>query len=328
MKRKLFLTIGICLCVNTFVSAQEIKDLAIKSYEKSSKADTTVKERYWSYGGVTLLTFSQDYTINWAAGGDPAVSVKGTGNYFLKYNKQRLTWDNTLNIDYGMQRNLETKVNTKTTDNLEIASNLGYLLSGCWNGAALVKMQTQISDGYTNEKVTSAFMTPAYLITSIGLDYKKKDWSIFVSPITGKTTFKLDGRFLDGNYFAVDSGLTHHFSFGGFARFTINKDITPTINLFSKLELFSDYLNQPEKVDVNFEMRWLFKMTEWLSVSFYMAAIYDYDVRFAVYEADGVTPSKRADGTAITTDHLQFKENFGLTLTSKFLHKANGGKRK
>ncbi|MBR4492084.1 MAG: DUF3078 domain-containing protein [Bacteroidales bacterium] len=327
MKQKFFLLIGILCCVNSILTAQEIKDLAIKSYEKSTKADTTVKESYWSYGGITLLTFSQDYTLNWAAGGDPALSLKGTDNYFLKYNKQRLTWDNTLNFDYGMQRNLETKVNTKTTDNLELASNLGYLLGGHWNGAALVKMQTQISDGYTNDKVTSAFMTPAYLITSIGLDYKQKDWSIFVSPITGKTTFKLDGRFFDGNYFAVDSGLTRHFSFGGFARFTINKDITPTINLYSKLELFSDYLNQPEKVDVNFEIRWLFKMTEWLSFSIYAAAIYDYDVRFQVYEADGVTPCVRADGTKVTTDHLQFKENFGLTLTSKFLHKSGSSKR-
>ena len=324
MKKIAFL---FCVCgMISSVSAQEIKDLAIKSYEKSSKADTSLKESFWSYGGVTLLTFSQDYTLNWAAGGDPALSVKGTGNYFLKYSKQRLTWDNTLDFDYGMQRNLETKINTKTTDNLELASNLGYRLGGNWNGAALVKMQTQISDGYTNEKVTSAFMTPAYLITSIGMDYKRKDWSLFISPITGKTTFKLDDRFLDGNYFGVDKGLTRVSAFGGFARFVINKDVTQTINLYSKLELFSDYFNHPEKVDVNFEMRWLFKMTEWLSFSIYVAAIYDYDVRFTVFEDDGVTPRKAADGSEMTTDHLQFKENFGLTLTNKFLHKARGRK--
>ncbi len=322
MKKKTILFVSLFCWMGSSVFAQEIKDLAIKSYEKSTKADTSVKEHYWTLGGLTLLTFSQDYTLNWAAGGDPALSIKGTGNYFLRYNKNRLSWDNTLNFDYGMQRNLETKVNTKTTDNLELASNLGYLLSGHWNGAALVKMQTQISDGYTNEKVTSAFMTPAYLITSIGLDYKRKDWSIFVSPITGKTTFKMDERFLNENAFGVEEGKTFVSAFGGFARFTINKDITQTINLYSKLELFSDYFNHPEKVDVNFEMRWLFKMTEWLSFSIYVAAIYDYDVRFQVYEADGVTPCVRADGTKVTTDHLQFKENFGLTLTNKFLYKS------
>jgi len=67
-------------------------------------------------------------------------------------------------------------------------------------------------------------------------------------------------------------------------------------------------------------------MTEWLSFSIYVAAIYDYDVRFTVFEDDGVTPRKAADGSEMTTDHLQFKENFGLTLTNKFLHKARGRK--
>lgn len=308
------------------VNAQEIKDIALDSYKKSSKVDTSVKEKRWTYGGVTLLTFAQDYTLNWSAGGDPAISVKGTGNYFLKYNKQRLSWENLLNIDYGMQRNMETKVNTKTTDNVELASNLGYRLGGNWNGAALVKMQTQFSDGYTNEVISSAFMTPAYVITSIGMDYKKKDWSVFISPITGKTTFKLDERFLDGNYFAVKEGLTCFAALGGFARFMIQKDIRPTINLYSKLELFSDYFNSPEKVDVNMEMRWMFKLTNWLSFSVFAAVVYDYDVRFTRFAPDGVTPLLAADGSKLTTDHLQFKENFGLSLTHKFSQKAKHGK--
>ncbi|MBO4282012.1 MAG: DUF3078 domain-containing protein [Bacteroidales bacterium] len=327
MKRmtfRLLLAVSIFGCFQA--NAQEIKDIALTSYKQSTKVDTSVKETFWSYGGVTLLTFAQDYTLNWAAGGDPALSLKGTGNYFLKYSKQRLTWDNTLNIDYGMQRNLETQVNTKTTDNVELASNLGYRLGGNWNGAALVKMQTQLSDGYTNEEISSSFMTPGYLITSIGMDYKKQDWSIFISPITGKTTFKTDRRFLDGNYFAVKEGESYFAAFGGFARFTLQKDIIPTINVYSKLELFSDYFNDPEKVDVNMEMRWIFKLTNWLSFSIFAAAVYDYDVRFNRYAPDGVTPLVDAEGNNLTTDHLQFKENFGLSLTHKFSHKAERAK--
>ena len=151
------------------------------------------------------------------------------------------------------------------------------------------------------------------------MEYKKKDWSIFISPVTGKTTFKLDDRFFDGNYFAVDSGLTSTSGFGGFARFTMNKNLTDLISLYSKLELFTDYFNQPEKVDVNFEMRWVFKLTEWLSFSVFAAAIYDYDVKFACFDENG-NARLHADGTPMMTDHLQFRENFGLSLTSKFSH--------
>ena len=316
-KLALFLSLFI---MTTALSAQEIKELATKTSGVGSKIDTTVKQRSWYYGGLSLLSFSQDYTLNWAAGGDPAFSVKATGNYYLKYRKNRLLWDNTLDIDYGMQRNLKTKVNTKTTDNVDLASNFGYQLKGNWNCAALVKLQTQISDGYTDNVVTSSFMTPAYLITSLGFEYKTKDWGIFISPVTGKTTFKLDERFFDGSYFAVDSGLKVKGAFGGFARFTLAKNITPVISVNSKLELFSNYLYEPEKVDVNFEMRWIFKITEWLSFSFYAALVYDYDIKFTCFQEDGLTPRLNANGEVMTTDHLQLKENFGLTLMNKFSH--------
>ena len=319
MKKNIFLSLGILL-LTASLSAQEIKEIATKTSGMGSKIDTNIKQRSWYYGGISMLSFSQDYTLNWAAGGDPAFSVKATGNYYLKYRKKRLIWDNTLDIDYGMQRNLETKVNTKTTDNVDLASNFGYQLKGNWNCAALVKLQTQISDGYTNEVVTSTFMTPAYLITSIGFEYKSKDWGVFFSPVTGKTTFKLDDRFFDGAYFAVDSGLKLKSALGGFARFTLNKNINPKISVNSKLELFSDYFNQPEKVDVNFEMRWIFKVTEWLSFSFYAALVYDYDIKFTCYQEDGVTPRLNAKGEVMTTDHLQLKENYGLTLMNKFSH--------
>ncbi len=316
-KLALFLSLFI---MTTALSAQEIKELATKTSGVGSKIDTTVKQRSWFYGGLSLLSFSQDYTLNWAAGGDPAFSVKATGNYYLKYRKNRLLWDNTLDIDYGMQRNLKTKVNTKTTDNVDLASNFGYQLKGNWNCAALVKLQTQISDGYTDNVVTSSFMTPAYLITSLGFEYKTKDWGIFISPVTGKTTFKLDERFFNGSYFAVDSGLKVKGAFGGFARFTLAKNITPVISVNSKLELFSNYIYEPEKVDVNFEMRWIFKITEWLSFSFYAALVYDYDIKFTCFQEDGVTPRLNAKGEVMTTDHLQLKENFGLTLMNKFSH--------
>ena len=318
MKKQIIFIIGLFL-LTSVVSAQEIKELATKTSGVGSKIDTTVKNRSWYYGGISLLSFSQDYTLNWAAGGDPAFSVKATGNYYIKYRKNRLLWDNTLDIDYGMQRNLKTKVNTKTTDNVDLASNFGYQLKGNWNCAALIKLQTQISDGYTDEVVTSTFMTPAYLITSLGFEYKTKDWGIFISPVTGKTTFKLDDRFFDGNYFAVDSGLKIKSAFGGFARFTLAKSITPIISVNSKLELFSNYLYEPEKVDVNFETRWIFNITSWLSISIYAALIYDYDVKFTCFDDNG-NPRLRADGTVMTTDHLQFKENFGLALTNKFSH--------
>jgi hypothetical protein len=86
--------------------------------------------------------------------------------------------------------------------------------------------------------------------------------------------------------------------------------------LNTKLELFYDYLGEYKQMRntmANYEMTWRFSITEWLSISFKAALLYDYNVRFPVYETDGITVIN-----GITTDHLQFQETFGLTLGYKF----------
>ena len=94
-------------------------------------------------------------------------------------------------------------------------------------------------------------------------------------------------------------------------------DIHSKIHLDTKLELFSDYFNHPQNIDVDFEMRWNFIVTKWLMATLYTAIIYDYDIRFNRYDADGNIMVGR-DGKNLTTDHVQFKENFGLSLTYNF----------
>ncbi len=316
---KLLFIFSLFLVFTTNGYSQEVRELATTTSGLGDKADTSIKEKTWIFGGASLITFGQDYMKNWNAGGVPAINLKGMGNLYLNYAKDRIFWENVLDITYGIQRNFETKINTKTDDKLEFNTNLGYIIGRNWNCGALMKFQTQMTQGYKSDTIlTSNFMTPGYLITSIGVEYKRKMWSFFISPITGKTTFKLDNRFLPINSFSVDSGKIVYAGLGAFMKLAYKYDIHERIHLDTKLELFSDYLNQPEKIDVNFEMRWNFMITEWLMATLYTAMIYDYDIRFPVYEADGVTPKMGHDGKQLTTDHLQFKENFGLSFTYKF----------
>ncbi|MBP7101940.1 MAG: DUF3078 domain-containing protein [Bacteroidales bacterium] len=327
MKTKIYFLILAMLAFITTMYSQEVKELVTTTSEVTKKIDTTVKEKTWIFGGASLITFGQDYMVNWNAGGVPAINVKGVGNIFLKYAKNKIFWENVLDVNYGIQRNFETKINTKTDDKLEFNTNFGYLIGKNWNLGALVKYQTQMTQGYKNDTIlTSNFMTPGYLITSLGIEYKRPMWSFFISPITGKTTFKTDNRFYPINSFAVDSGKKVHIGVGAFMKVAYKYDIHPKIHLDTKLELFYDYIKQPYyqadnnslNLDVNFEMRWNFMITKWLMATLYTAIIYDYDIRFAVYQADGVTPKLGYDGKPMTTDHVQFKENFGLSFTYNF----------
>jgi len=310
------ISIAVFSIINTY--SQEVKEIASSTSAVAHKADTSIKEKLWNFGGSSLITFGQDYMINWNAGGVPAINIKGNGNLFLKYAKKNLFWENVLDITYGLQRNFETKINTKTDDKLEFNTNLGYIIGRNWNCGVLVKYLTQMTKGYKNDTVlTSNFMTPGYLITSIGMEYKRKMWSFFISPVTGKTTFKLDPTFLTVNSFSVDSGKSARIGLGAYMKVAFKYDIHPKIHLDTKLELFSDYFNKPQNVDVDFEMRWNFMVTKWLMATLYSAIIYDYDIRFNRYDSDG-NIMVGSDGKNLTTDHLQFKQSFGLSFTYNF----------
>jgi hypothetical protein len=72
-----------------------------------------------------------------------------------------------------------------------------------------------------------------------------------------------------------------------------------------KIDLFSNYIKNPQYVDVNFDFMLNFKVNKFISASFVSQIIYDYDIQIA-------------DDAGIEKDRIQFKELFGLGLTYSF----------
>ncbi len=60
--------------------------------------------KYWNTGGMGTFTFSQVSLTNWAAGGQNSLSANGLVNMFANYNKDKISWENTLDMAYGMIR--------------------------------------------------------------------------------------------------------------------------------------------------------------------------------------------------------------------------------
>jgi hypothetical protein len=71
----------------------------------------------WKTGGMVSLNFSQTSFINWAAGGENSYSGNGLINLFANYKKDKLTWDNSLDIGYGLLKQGEEGLH-KTDDKL------------------------------------------------------------------------------------------------------------------------------------------------------------------------------------------------------------------
>jgi len=319
----------ICASVYLFtysgaVLSQTVSEVADKTEKAAATADNT-EDGKWEFGGRFQLSLNQAYSTNWIGSSDPFIGLSTLDNLSLSYHKHKFSWENILDIDFGMRHVFATKGgkskrDEKTSDKIDFNTQLGLKAKGDWYYGALLQMITQMANGWIYESdtiktKTSSFMTPGYITLSLGMNYKRKMWAWYISPVAAKLTTKIDPVFFEQETFGVLANKKVNLSVGAFTRISFAADIHPKVNLNTKLELFYDYLGeykQMRNTTTSFEMTWRFSVTEWLSITLKTALLYDYNIRFPVFAADGTIIE------GITTDHLQFQETFGLTLGYKF----------
>lgn len=266
----------------------------------------------WKKGGMGGLTFSQVSLSNWAAGGENSVSGNLMVNLFANYKKDKLTWDNSFDLGYGLLKQGDLGLR-KSDDKIEFDSKLGQYAFENWYYSALINFKTQMLTGYEysndaniDDIKISNFMAPAYLTIALGMDYKPTDnFSLLISPATGKVTFVNDDDLSAAGAFGVDPGETSRAEFGGFVKAQFKADIMENVNLLTKIDLFSNYMDNPQNIDLNWELLLTMKINEYLSANLSTQMIYDDDIKIA-----------NDDGTA--SPKLQFKEVFGVGLSYKF----------
>jgi len=155
-------------------------------------------------------------------------------------------------------------------------------------------------------------MSPAYILTAAGLDYKPGPaFSAFIAPVTAKYTIVNDQVLADSGAFGVDPGKKFRGEFGGYLRVQFQKDIFKNVNFGTKAEFFSNYLNNPQNIDVNWETLLTLKANEFLSATVSTQLIYDDDINIAKDDDDdGVIDRSSPD--------VQFKEVLAIGITLKF----------
>ena len=273
----------------------------------------------WKYSGLTSLNLSQLSLTNWAAGGDNSIS----GNVLVKlsadFDDGTKNWDNDLILGFGLIRQ-GSDLTRKSDDQIDLSSKFGYKAGeGNWFYSALLGFKTQFYQGYDKpgeedrEKISN-FMAPGYLNFSLGMDYKpNKKFSALLAPLAGKFTFVMDEDLSnkEGGAFGLDQGESVRAELGAYIKLTYKNEILKNVILDTKLDLFSNYLENPQYVDVNWDMLLTFKVNEFLSASLLTQLIYDYDIQFGIDEnGDGEDDSFES--------RVQFKELFGLGLTYTF----------
>ncbi len=295
----------------------------------AATAQTKDTTKNWTKGGLMGLNFGQASFTNWAAGGENSISVGAILNVFANYKKGNNSWDNTLDLAYGMLQSGVAPLR-KNEDKIDFSSKYGRkAFNDHWYYSVMVNFKSQFADGYNypnDSVVISHFMAPGYLLGSIGMDYKTKDnsLSLFISPLTSKTTFVSDQKLADAGAYGVTPAKLDTATgkitpgemvlnqFGAYLKFAFKKDIFKNVNFATKLELFSNYLKDPQNVVVNWENIIGMKVNKFLSASISTNMIYDHNIPVPVKrEVNGVT-------VLGTGPRLQFKEVLSIGLSYKF----------
>lgn len=123
------------------------------------------------------------------------------------------------------------------------------------------------------------------------MDYKPSDnFTAFISPSTLKMTIVNDTT-LSTNY-GVAAGEMFRAEIGAFAKVQYTTELAENVSLMTKIDLFSNYLNNPQNIDVNWETLISMKINEYMSATISTQLIYDDDIAIArsqeYFESTGI----------------------------------------
>lgn len=258
-----------------------------------AKGDTSKPVSNWKLKSMFSLNITQSSFTNWASGGRNNISGLAFINAQANYSKGRIKWANQLSTGLGGVQYFDDDLQ-KTDDVIDAQSTFSYGLKDPWFLSILGGFRTQFIDGFANVEDTvrsSSFMAPGYLNLSLGIEYIPNDnLKIMASPLSGKFTFVQDQLLANQGAFGVEPavlgtngevitpGENSRAEFGSYLRIVYNKELMENIDLRSRVEFFSNYMNNPQNIDVNGELILDFKVNKWFSASLQMNVIYDDDI--------------------------------------------------
>lgn len=275
----------------TFVQAQNTEKELIQNTEKAvTKINDTIEGEGWKTKGNLSLLLNQSSFNNWLAGGEDSFSGTLGINYDFNYKKDDLTWDNKILASYGILQTKNTDFGKKTDDRLEFNSIVGKRAFGEWYYSYFLNFRTQFTTGYIYDKdengkeirtENTKFMSPGYLTTGPGIYWSKdENLKINFAPLTSKFTFvdsayTSGAGYVNGEYFGVDVNKSMRYELGFYAAVYYKLALMTNVTAENSLNLYSNYLEDPQNVDINYSLNIIMKVNKFLSANLSFQAIYD-----------------------------------------------------
>ena len=265
------------------------------------------RPNFWTIGGDYYLQFLQNYVSdNWYKGGESNYSVLGRVTMFANYNnKQKVKWDNKVEMRLGYQTSKGDTVHTlKTSDDMiRYTGKLGLQASKKWYYTIQLIGQTQFTHGYksNDKKVYSDFFSPFNLNLSVGMDYNV-DWfhhrlkgSAHLAPLA--FNWKYVGRADLATRYGLDEGKHGMTDYGSECTFDLAWQIADNIKWKTRLWGYTTY----KRAEIEWENTITFQFNRYISTNIFLYPRFD----------DGV---KRKDDQS----YWQFKEFMSVGFSYSF----------
>lgn len=304
--------------------------------ENAAPTDAVKKDTFWKIGGDFGLDFNQILFINPRVGsGDNRIGFGGLMNLFANYKKGKLFWDNSFKFQMALQRLGEfTDENPfeKTLDNLRLGSKVGLRAFSDKTFWALdATFESQLTKTYEGnflkpqadgDALISEFLSPATITVSPGIEYKPNEHlSFFLSPASFKTIIVANDSIAQSGVHGnepidrddLSKGYKNSFNqFGAsFKALYKNKFIKDKFLFSSEFNLYSNYLFEPQNIDVFWNVDMGFVIWKGVSINVVTNLYYDHDIFIPVDKNDDGIFGDREGGPRTTfTEALVIKYNY------------------
>ncbi len=263
----------------------------------------------WDYKGSFQFLFNQSaFNNDWTGGGTSSIAGNLTNVTEVSYINDRNSWDTSLTVEYGLTKQDEDRFKRKTNDRIELNSVYGYEVNAGDDSAYysfFVNVMTQLTKGFsykkdslgiTQRRERTNLFSPGYLQAGPGLLYKKGEFlSVNLAPSTARLIV-VDDRFtttpdyVNRSYFGVAAGEERRYELGASINATYKLTLLENITMDNNVSLYSNYLDQPGNVDINYLAHIKMKVNNYVSAKFIFQAIYDDNATgaFQIREVSGL----------------------------------------
>ncbi len=252
----------------------------------AQEAETEASKDGWTKLGNVSFILNQSTFENWVAGGQNNFAGTLGVNYDFNLLKGDWTWDNKIIGSYGLTKIQGSKFTKKTDDRLEFNSLVGKKARGLWSYSFFLNFKTQFASGYEfgedingdeTRTETTHFLSPGYLQLGPGMLQKKSDnLKANIAPATAKIVI-VDKDFTLPNeaYFGVEEGESTRFEFGFNLSGYYKANLMANVSMENIISLYSNYLEDPQNVDLDYQMNLVLQVNKYLSTNFSFQTIYD-----------------------------------------------------